>query len=158
MVGYKQVWLAPPNANANGGMCAYGASTENVDADAGGGSDMEDREEEQGATAYMSNTSRVDVFSSSPLDSEPGKGKGAAWSAQDRQARARFEIDVQPNAMVATLGPGDLLFFPPGWWHAMRSLSRVSTIDVHSYMCTRPCAGHHETRAYLVISGRAMRS
>lgn len=29
-------------------------------------------------------------------------------------------------AMKAVLGPGDILILPPGWWHAMRSLSRVS--------------------------------
>ena len=32
-----------------------------------------------------------------------------------------FWKDVPPRAMSVTLEPGDLLFFPPGWWHAMRS-------------------------------------
>lgn len=35
----------------------------------------------------------------------------------------RFQEIVIPEAMSATLGPGDMLFFPPGWWHAMRSES-----------------------------------
>lgn len=33
-----------------------------------------------------------------------------------------FVRDVVPVARQAVLGPGDLLFLPPGWWHAMRSL------------------------------------
>jgi lysine-specific demethylase 8 len=34
-----------------------------------------------------------------------------------------FVRDVIPVSMRATLGPGDVLFFPPGWWHAMKSES-----------------------------------
>jgi ectoine hydroxylase-related dioxygenase (phytanoyl-CoA dioxygenase family) len=50
----------------------------------------------------MSNTSRIDVFSSEQLP-------------------ASFGERVIPNAMAVTLQPGDMLFFPAGWWHAMRS-------------------------------------
>jgi hypothetical protein len=32
---------------------------------------------------------------------------------------------INEQAMTAVLGPGDLLILPPGWFHAMRSLSRV---------------------------------
>lgn len=49
----------------------------------------------------MGNTSRLDVFST---NSDSG-----------------FLDQVVPSSMTATLGPGDMLFFPPGWWHAMRS-------------------------------------
>ncbi|KAG8902092.1 hypothetical protein FRB99_004846 [Tulasnella sp. 403] len=58
------------------------------------------------ASDAMSNTSRVDVFerSESSISSFP-----------------RFRSDVLPFAQYAILEPGDLLFFPPGWWHAMRS-------------------------------------
>lgn len=55
----------------------------------------------------LSNTSRVDVFSS-----------------EEAQSRADFPLffeKVVPEAMAVTLEPGDLLFFPPGWWHAMRA-------------------------------------
>ena len=52
----------------------------------------------------LSNTSQVDVFATNPSDKFP-----------------RFWDEVVPDAMTATLEPGDLLFFPPGWWHAFRS-------------------------------------
>ncbi|KAF5387104.1 hypothetical protein D9615_001619 [Tricholomella constricta] len=51
----------------------------------------------------MTNTSRVDVF-----------------SAQTEEFRD-FWDGVVPKAMSAVLEPGDLLYIPPGWWHAMRS-------------------------------------
>jgi len=35
----------------------------------------------------------------------------------------KFVRDVDPVSMSVTLGPGDVLFFPPGWWHAMKSES-----------------------------------
>ena len=50
----------------------------------------------------MSNTSQVNVFD--PSEDHP-----------------EFETNVIPKATSALLQPGDLLFFPPGWWHAMRS-------------------------------------
>ncbi len=51
----------------------------------------------------MSNTSQVDVF------------------APDDSKCPLFAEHVVPTAMCATLEPGDVLYFPPGWWHAMRS-------------------------------------
>jgi hypothetical protein len=54
----------------------------------------------------MSNTSRVDVFPSEPMC---------------HRNHPDFWENVVPHALCATLEAGDLLFFPPGWWHAMRS-------------------------------------
>lgn len=54
----------------------------------------------------MSNTSRVDVFAM----------EETLWDGFPL-----FMEEVAPNAMCSTLEAGDLLFFPPGWWHAMRS-------------------------------------
>lgn len=54
----------------------------------------------------MSNTSRLDVFAASDFDAD---------------GMVQFRRDVAPHAMSSVLGPGDMLFFPPGWWHAMRS-------------------------------------
>ncbi|KAG5646695.1 hypothetical protein DXG03_002685 [Asterophora parasitica] len=51
----------------------------------------------------MTNTSRVDVF-----------------SAKSEEFRD-FWTHVVPKATSAVLKPGDLLYIPPGWWHAMRS-------------------------------------
>ena len=52
----------------------------------------------------MSNTSRIDVFGTEADPDFP-----AFWQK------------VVPEAMSVTLEPGDVLFFPPGWWHAMRA-------------------------------------
>ncbi|KAK0474956.1 hypothetical protein IW261DRAFT_1497956 [Armillaria novae-zelandiae] len=56
-------------------------------------------------TPAISNTSRVDVFATR----EGSHDYPAFWD------------EVVPGAMSATLQPGDMLFFPPGWWHAMRA-------------------------------------
>ena len=37
--------------------------------------------------------------------------------------------EVTPQAMSATLNPGDLLYFPAGWWHAMRSDSTSYSVS-----------------------------
>jgi len=58
----------------------------------------------------MGNTSRLDVFSS--------------------DSSKEFPDQVVPSSMTATLGPGDMLFFPPGWWHAMRSESTSFSISM----------------------------
>ncbi len=66
-----------------------------------------------GKSDMLSNTSHIDVFApttttvSEPHDDHP----------DDR----KFVDEVVPLAMSATLEPGDMLFFPPGWWHAMKS-------------------------------------
>lgn len=58
-------------------------------------------------SSSLSNTSRIDVFS----------------KVQDLQDFPDFVGKVVPLSMAGTLGPGDALFFPPGWWHSMRSES-----------------------------------
>jgi len=57
----------------------------------------------------MSNTSQVDVFSTSMVAAHASKRHRAFWN------------EVPEKALSVTLDPGDLLIFPPGWWHAMRS-------------------------------------
>ena len=61
----------------------------------------------------MSNTSRVDVFS------DPNEDQ-----------YADFWQKAVPQSMCVTLEPGDLLFFPPGWWHAMRSEETSSSVSM----------------------------
>lgn len=67
------------------------------------GSDHLRNDEEDGlATSYATNTSKVPVFS------------------PDRRSFPEFMTHVEPVSMEAILEPGDMLFIPPGWWHAMR--------------------------------------
>jgi len=61
----------------------------------------------------MENTSQLDVFST---DSD--------------KEYSNFLDQVVPSSMTATLGPGDMLFFPPGWWHAMRSETTSISISM----------------------------
>ncbi|KAG9018707.1 hypothetical protein FRB90_010321 [Tulasnella sp. 427] len=56
--------------------------------------------------ANIKNTSQVDVFADKPNAMRD-------WP--------EFVERVVPHAMSVVLEPGDLLFLPPGWWHAMRS-------------------------------------
>lgn len=58
--------------------------------------------------SLMENTSRIDVFGDVPAD---------------------FRNHVSRRAQHAILGPGDMLFFPPMWWHAMRALEQVRFQD-----------------------------
>ncbi|KAL0947466.1 hypothetical protein HGRIS_013572 [Hohenbuehelia grisea] len=94
VVGEKTVWLAP--AESLPSMYPYPPRKS-----AASPADSND--------TCMANTSRMDVFT----DDKEGSLKEfpAFWQ------------NVYPNAMYATLHPGDMLFFPAGWWHAMRSES-----------------------------------
>ncbi|KAJ7184296.1 Clavaminate synthase-like protein [Mycena filopes] len=57
------------------------------------------------------NTSGVDVF------------------AAEHREHPDFE-SVQEFAMRATLDPGDLLYMPAGWWHAMRAETRSFSVSM----------------------------
>lgn len=101
VVGRKTVWLAPPDVSDL--MYSFDTST----------SDTADKSHNPAANATepsMCNTSRVDVFPDS-----------AEAEQASRDAFPRFWKEVPQKAMCVTLAPGDVLFFPPGWWHAMRS-------------------------------------
>jgi len=64
--------------------------------------------------AVPPNTSTLDVFST----------KDITGDAPD------FAEKVLPFAMSVELGPGDLLSFPPGWWHGMRSESTSFSVSM----------------------------
>lgn len=104
VVGRKIVWLAPPSVSSS--MYAYPPpSSSSVSATP----DPPHNPAANTANPSMSNTSQVDVFRPR-TDHEHVPD---AWPS--------FWQNVVPHAMSVTLEPGDLLFFPPGWWHAMRS-------------------------------------
>ncbi|KAI0320175.1 Clavaminate synthase-like protein [Amylostereum chailletii] len=93
VVGRKTVWVAPPSATPS--LYPYSPPSD--------ASEGKNNTNANATEPSMSNTSRVDVFAV-PDDTFPD-----------------FWESVVPNAMSTTLEPGDVLFFPPGWWHAMRS-------------------------------------
>lgn len=59
---------------------------------------------------YMTNTSKVPILR--PIKSP------ATFEALEKDFPEFFK-HVYPESSHALLGPGDLLVFPPGWWHAM---------------------------------------
>lgn len=61
------------------------------------------------AKEYMGNTSRVPILKEAPEE---------VW-----KQHPRFKEAVYPHARETILRPGDMLFMPPGWWHAMRGES-----------------------------------
>ncbi|KZT70177.1 Clavaminate synthase-like protein [Daedalea quercina L-15889] len=96
VVGRKTVWLAPPESTP--AMYPYSPPD-------GVSSDHTHNPAANTTNPCMSNTSRVDVF-----------------GVRERQSEMpMFWEEAVPHAMSVMLEPGDLLFFPPGWWHAMRS-------------------------------------
>ncbi|OCH89092.1 Clavaminate synthase-like protein [Obba rivulosa] len=98
-VGRKTVWLAPPDVGPS--MYPFPPP--------GTAADRPHNPAANHTNASMSNTSQVDVFSSPDGDGTAHRPFPLFWE------------NVVDRAMCATLEPGDLLFFPPGWWHAMRS-------------------------------------
>jgi ribosomal protein L16 Arg81 hydroxylase len=59
----------------------------------------------------LSNTTSLDVFS------------------EEQDQYPLFISSALPQSMAVTLQPGDLLFFPPGWWHAMRSEDKSFSVS-----------------------------
>ncbi|KIY43335.1 Clavaminate synthase-like protein [Fistulina hepatica ATCC 64428] len=106
-VGKKTIWLAHPSLTPY--MYPYPARTSNMD-------DSVSRVPAANTTSpSMSNTTRVDVF---------------AESSDEQQQFPEFLEKVVPDAMTAILEAGDALFFPPGWWHAMRSETTSFSISM----------------------------
>jgi len=104
VVGRKTVWLAPPSMTPF--MYPYPPVTTNKS--------QTHNPAANSINPSMSNTSQVDVFASSA----------------NEQGQPLFWEKVVPNAIRATLEPGDLLFFPPGWWHAFRSEEKSFSVSM----------------------------
>jgi len=102
VVGHKTVWLSPPQTSLHmKGYCLLKDSRNSSSPAA-----SED--------AVPPNTSTLDVFST----------KDITGDVPD------FAEKVLPFAMSVELGPGDLLSFPPGWWHGMRSESTSLSVSM----------------------------
>ncbi|KAI3482086.1 hypothetical protein L1887_55217 [Cichorium endivia] len=101
---HKEVWAAPPicrpiRTRTAAGLQTADSTEQSNDADA--------RAESSVTDTLMSNTSDVDVF-----------GTDEVVASQVRSAAFR-----------SVLGPGDLLYLPPGWWHSLRSLTRSASVS-----------------------------
>lgn len=104
VVGRKRIFLVPPKHYA--AMYPYAAGDDNsAPADGGSGDTEDDDEATDGATALMSNTSRLPLLRGTP---------------PSRIKFPRFYTEALPDALEGVLGEGDLLVMPVGWWHAMR--------------------------------------
>jgi len=115
IVGRKYVWLA----DAKFGREMYPFGSRPVDASGSAAAapeeegDDDDDDDASLQALFMTNTSRVDVFRS-------------LQTQQLQELRTRFPafVDrVAPEAIQVILEEGDMLVFPPGWWHSMMSLS-----------------------------------
>jgi hypothetical protein len=62
----------------------------------------------------LGNTSSIDVFAFSTRESSGGSNPAG------ETLYSAFYEHALPLAQSTTLGPGDALVIPPGWWHAMR--------------------------------------
>lgn len=106
-VGFKEVWVAPPHCRPSNEMTGshsrrYGDST-TIEPEASSGTDTTTCITE----ALMQNTADIDVF-------------------ETLEAVPPF---VRAAASKAILGPGDLLYMPPGWWHSLRSMTRSFSVS-----------------------------
>ncbi|KAI0693916.1 hypothetical protein BC835DRAFT_1275268 [Cytidiella melzeri] len=100
VVGRKTVWLSPPETTPY--MYPYQA-TPKTDVCEESTPLFHSNPAANHVEPLMSNTSQIDVFTSGSMQIP------------------LFAENAVPHAICATLDPGDLLYFPPGWWHAMRS-------------------------------------
>ncbi|TBU60630.1 Clavaminate synthase-like protein [Dichomitus squalens] len=107
VVGRKTIWLAPPGVSPY--MYSYPIGAD-IAGEVSNSSQQPRNPAANNESPSLSNTSRVDVLVSSPEDHSRSKSEYPV-----------FWEKAVPDALSVTLKPGDLLFFPPGWWHAMRS-------------------------------------
>ena len=125
VVGSKTVWIAPPECSSilsrNRSRSAESSQANPDDARISKTSPIEcyDQDKELNRQSDMlGNTSDIDVFSPDAL------------SSLNPELVTRFKKEVVPKAMSATLEPGDMLFFPPGWWHAMKSEETSFSVSI----------------------------
>jgi hypothetical protein len=67
-----------------------------------------------------------------PLQSDSGLSSTTSldvFSPITEEAYPLFVAHVLNESMATMLHPGDLLFFPAGWWHAMRSEEKSFSVS-----------------------------
>jgi hypothetical protein len=112
--GRKYIWIAPPSTE---GLYAFSSESEEENSTSEDGE--EEIETETAAQQYMSNTSRLDVISTSLHPTEA-----------DQKRFPDFFNKAVPHAMQAVLEPGDLFLMPVGWWHALKSLDASCSVSM----------------------------
>lgn len=71
---------------------------------------------------YMGNTSQVDVLATCEQNLDA--------LTEQRKRFPKFFEHAAPLSQQAILEPGDLLFLPPGWWHALKSLDSAISVSL----------------------------
>ncbi|MBW0485275.1 hypothetical protein O181_024990 [Austropuccinia psidii MF-1] len=107
VVGRKYVWVAPPKFGSE--MYPFGTTPEDVEL---GPQSLQ--------ASYMTNTSQVDVLSSTENTNIP----------QLRECFPNFVEKVIPEALQIVLEAGDMMIMPPGWWHSMKSLEKSISVSM----------------------------
>ena len=100
-VGYKEVWVSSPHLCPRKDVQSPLSSSEDKFAF------NKATTKASIAETLMTNTASMDVF--------------------DKAVPIRS--DIKAAASNAILGPGDLLYMPPGWWHSLRSLTRSFSVS-----------------------------
>jgi len=124
VIGHKQFWLAPPDADEHGAMYHFSAWDNTSSANAGSEAEEPDATRHSAAAfAHMDNTSQLDVFEAVSAVTGDKEATGTA-SSSGHDPFPLFTEHVEPKALSSVLGPGDMLYIPPKWWHAVKSLSK----------------------------------
>lgn len=113
VAGRKLLWVAPPRASAH--MYPFGAEVENEEP-------QEDEKRSGLQEQYMGNTTQVDVLATCEQNQDQ--------LADQRHRFPRFFAHALPLSQQAILEPGDMLFLPPGWWHALKSLDSAVSVSL----------------------------
>ena len=58
----------------------------------------------------------------------------------------RFPLFGYVNVIDVTIGPGDILFLPVGWWHHVRGLDPTITITCTNFKGINQFTDHYHTQ------------
>lgn len=155
VVGRKLVWIAPPVAvdDHDDGDASRALHAEDAMYREDTATHRRTSQDDGNADPQLgtSNTSQVDIFASRPrMNKNNSDGGVDGHGYDDDDPYPLFTKQVEPEAMWTVLEPGDLLFMPPGWWHGMKSLTKVSIEEWGSLLWSgesRDTTAHEQGRA-----------